>query len=348
MPQPVIVSSGRTNLRITDSDAVAFKSKYGISCKSTQVPFISVPKGSKISGIKYTDLIGYCALVINLDNGRSTYAVLGSYSNSTSGWTTVSYKVSESLGFTKGQANPHTSPNGNFTILLFLDRKPSWSKSISMITQINNVGNEVSKGYSYTELSGTAANILKNGNVNLDAINEYIITIDRNTKTAINYDSMKELGVVGVMIEAGKLFDATHSKVKFRNPKLDGQVSTAVRSNLPFAWYSEVCARNTQEALQEMYQLSFIIRKYPPILGVWLKLNLVKSKSINDSILKTYQDELVKLGLKNRIGLYVNKSQLNQISWDKFCNDWYLWYIDHVDNITEINNLLTPEFFVVK
>lgn len=348
MPQPVIVSSGKTNLHITENYAVAFKSKYGITCESTQVPFISVPKGCTISGIRYTDLIGYCAIIINLDNGKSTYAVIGSYTNSTNGWTTVSYRVSESLGFTRGQANSKLSPAGNFTVLLFLDNKPNWSKSYSMATQINTEGEKASKGYSYNEPANTAANLVVNGTVNLDSIDEYMITIDRNTRSNINYSYMSELGVVGVLIEAGKLFDSTHSKVSFRNPELDKQVANAIRSNVPFAWYSEVSARNVQEALQEMYQLSFIVRKYPPVLGVWLKLNLVKSKTINDNILKTYQDELINLGLKNKIGLYATKSQLNQISWDKFYNDWYLWYVDIVDDISEINQLLTPEFFVVK
>ena len=206
----------------------------------------------------------------------------------------------------------------------------------------------------YIDIDGdnsNAANVAMSGepvSVQIDytKLSSYIVTVDRNTVNT-NYNALKNIGMVGIMIEAGRLYSSSHTQLNYRNPKLDDQARAASKFNVPFALYSEVRAQSIDEAKKELYELSFCIKKYPPLLGVWLKLFLTKAKSINNSILDTYYNELVKLGLKDRIGLYVTESQLNQIDWTKYQNKWYLWLNRHVKSLDEINQLLTPEFFII-
>ena len=204
-------------------------------------------------------------------------------------------------------------------------------------------------------LSGTAAvnaytaattGFVDRSIINYEYLDPYIITIDRNSPD-INYSRMKDVGVVGAMIEAGYLYDSIHSEVSYNNPKLKSQVQACVDADIPFALYCDVKARSVAEAKRELYYLAFCIRLYPPALGVWLHLQLVKSQSINNSIIDTYYEELVRLGLKDRVGFYVTRSELQAIDWDKYKDTWYLWWNFHIDNISDINQLMVPQFFVL-
>jgi len=177
-------------------------------------------------------------------------------------------------------------------------------------------------------------------------ITPYIITIDRNTGY-VNYTEMKKLGVIGVMIEAGSLFDVTHREVSFRNPKLDEQYRTAKKNDLPVALYIDVRSRSVAEANRELYELELTLRRYPPELGIWLRIGLAMTKATNDNIITTYQNRLLTLGFKGRMGVYATPTQLKQISWNKFYNDWYLWLNEHVSNTNVLDNILTPDFFIV-
>lgn len=188
--------------------------------------------------------------------------------------------------------------------------------------------------------------LIDRSSINYNYLDPYIITINRNSPD-INYSRMQDVGVVGVMIEAGYLYDAIHNEVSYNNPKLKSQVQACVDADIPFALYCDVKARSVAEAKRELYYLSFCIRLYPPALGVWLHLQLVKSVSINNSIIDTYYDELVRLGLKDRIGFYVTKSELDMIDWDKYKDTWYLWWNSHISNVSDINQLLVPQFFVL-
>lgn len=206
--------------------------------------------------------------------------------------------------------------------------RPNWS----------NVGGSLSGLPSF----GLSASI----SVDYNQLTPYIITIDRYTKS-IKYKELKEMGVSGVMIEAGRLYSNSHKEQSYRNPKLDEQVRAASDADVPFALYTDVRARSVEEGRKELYELSFCIRRYPPALGVWLYLNLSKSKSENNKIIDLYYKELVALGLKNKIGFYTTKEQLDKIDWKKYSEEWYLWINKHVSRIDDMNQLLTPEFFVV-
>lgn len=176
----------------------------------------------------------------------------------------------------------------------------------------------------------------------------YIATIDRDCKE-IDYDKLKEMKVVALMIEGGYLYDKSHMVVsRYRNPQIDDQVKNAKDHQLPYALYADVRARNVDEAKAELHELQFLIQKYTPPLGCWLTFSFKEEeKEKNDSIIKVYKEKLHKLGLVGKIGFYVNRDQLNTISWDEWQEEFYWWMVEDVSDIAEVEQLLYPEFFML-
>lgn len=185
--------------------------------------------------------------------------------------------------------------------------------------------------------------------INYDQITPYIVTLSRNV-TGFDSAKFKKFGGVGVVIEAGYLFDSSHTRVsKTRNPNIAKQADFIANSDLGFGMYWTARARTVEEVDEEMDELSYLIYKYPPNIGMWLKLDLTRTKAINDSIIKQYQKRLVNLGLKGKIGFYNKQSQLSKISWKDFCKDWLFWDTNHVAEL-DLNNIkenITPAMFEV-
>lgn len=181
-----------------------------------------------------------------------------------------------------------------------------------------------------------------------EKLNPLIVTIDRNSIVNIDFDTLKKNDVVGVMIEAGYLYNSNHIKQsRYRNPRIDDQVKAVNRAGLSYALYAITRAKTTTEAKEELVELSFVINKYPPLLGVWIDIDLKSSIAINDRIVNTYKDYLVGLGLKSKIGIYATKSQLSKITWTKHCNDWSLWWVSHTKDMKIIDEVWSPEFFML-
>ena len=80
---------------------------------------------------------------------------------------------------------------------------------------------------------------------------------------------------------------------------------------------------------------------------MWFHLQLIMSKETNNKIVDRYYKEMVRLGLKDRIGFYVTEDELKQLTWEDYYEDWYLWLNHHVSDIDHIDQLLTPQFFVI-
>ena len=207
----------------------------------------------------------------------------------------------------------------------------------------NTVGNSTTTYNSY--LNGMY--ITSAADVNWDYLDYYVATLDRYSPE-VNYDQLKKNNLGGVIIEAGYLYNAAHVEQYYRNPKIHEQCIAASKADVPFGLYCDCKARSVEEAKKELYQLSFCIRKYPPVLGMWVHFQLVKSKSINDSIVDYYKNYLILLGLKGMIGILATEKELETFSWkDKHEKDWELWLNKHVDSVNAIETLLTPEFFSV-
>ncbi len=177
------------------------------------------------------------------------------------------------------------------------------------------------------------------------AIKAYMTTLDRTSKK-VDYEALKEEGVIGSLIEAGYMYDTSHMVMNtFVSPTLEAQVKAAKEADIPYGLFTYTRARSITEANLELKWLRIYIQKYTPSLGVWLKLELVNDKDINDMIVGRYKTLLEASGLKGRMGFYVTRDQLSRISWDKWQDDFLLWLVDHVDNVSELDTLLDPTFF---
>jgi hypothetical protein len=178
----------------------------------------------------------------------------------------------------------------------------------------------------------------------------YVITLTRDTHSKVDYVAMKKSGVSGVVVEGGYLFELPHKRVTiFRNPLAYKQVDEALTNKLPIGWLMYGRAKTTKEAQDEIYQLSFLIRKYSPTLGVWIVMQ-INGGSIqnNDNILNTYKTELTRLGLKGKIGIQCKESFLSNITWSAHQKDWLLWTIKHVTKLSDLERLLDPAFFDIE
>lgn len=184
--------------------------------------------------------------------------------------------------------------------------------------------------------------------LNPQIVNTYIATVDRST-TVKDFTKFSDNNITGVVIEAGYLFTSNHSKVSmFKNPKLDDQVHLASQAMLPYGFYFVARGRNTDEIREEIYQLSFILRKYPTQLGLWLVIDLTAIKTKNDELLDDYYKRLLDLGLYRQLGLYVTENQLRTINWSKHQDEWWLWINKHYQTDSEFNDVVTPYIFDVE
>lgn len=204
-----------------------------------------------------------------------------------------------------------------------------------------------SEQYTGSMDSLTSFNFAMTGNIQPDVskINAYVVSVDRNTDS-IDSNKLQSLKVIGLFAEAGYLYDVSHMMMPtYVNPKLNAQIEAAKSAEIPYGLVPIVRARNVQEATEELRWLRIYIQKYVPPLGVWLKLDLVGSVAMNDMIIEKYQDILWRSGLKGKIGFYVTRDQLSKVSWDKWQETFYLWLVDHISDMSEMEQLLTPEFF---
>ena len=183
--------------------------------------------------------------------------------------------------------------------------------------------------------------------VDYTKLTPYVITVDRSVKE-LDFSSLKSSGVVAICAEAGAMHDSAHVKYeRFRNPNLDTIINGAKKNSLPYALYVEITGRTQDEADAEAYQIKLAVQKYAPQLGIWLKPSFTYAKSANDDLLQRYYTVLTRAGMTGKIGLYCSTKQLEKISWaDKWCNVLYFWMNDHVSSISELDGLLTPEFFM--
>lgn len=192
---------------------------------------------------------------------------------------------------------------------------------------------------------GTYKNIV--ASIDHTLLKPYVLTVDRNS-AELTYTYLQNKGVSGVVIEAGYLYTSSHTKVTpFRSPKVEQQIKAVSEAGLPFGFYFNAAAKNAAEARAEIYELSFIIRRWPPKLGVWITHDFKLSSINNTIVLDEYYERLVALGLISAIGLYVTSDQLSRIDWKTHQNRWFLWIKKHVDDLSEVDSLLQPEFFDV-
>lgn len=229
------------------------------------------------------------------------------------------------------------------------------SKTDYICNEVNKLIGTPDSVYSTSELSvlsPTAYDYALYGVTNVEPdyreISSYIITLDRNSPN-VDFNRLKDIGVVAVLIEEGSLYDVTHKENSvYVSPKLDTQVRQAIEGKIPYGFFTDVKAQSIAEANRELSWLRIYTSKYVPPLGIWLNLHLTKSRSTNDSIIARYKEVLDAAGFHGKMGFYVTRQQLNQITWSKWKADFLLLLIDHINHISEIETLLTPEFFMLE
>lgn len=182
--------------------------------------------------------------------------------------------------------------------------------------------------------------------INVDAIHPYIVRPDASVKK-LDMTKLKNNGVVAGMAYAGCYFDTVHStRSKYESVNLGSQIGYFDSVNMPYALWCRMRGRSTSEIKSELSELYYVISKYPPKLGIWVKIETGKSKSLNNIFLKQYYEEFVKWGLKDKCGIFATKSDMSKFSWSDFQDRYYLWMIDRVSSTSEFDNvLLDPSFF---
>lgn len=204
----------------------------------------------------------------------------------------------------------------------------------------NDVNSRLANGESYG--SGEFAGV--NLHVDYQEFSPYIVTLNRDSKP--NYKSFTTLNMLGALLEAGYRYTSSHRKTDtFDNPNLEAQVKEIDKLQLSYGLYTICRAKDVLQAKEEMYYFSFPIRRHPPAMGVWLVLETGNNKHTNNLLLNRYKQDLIRLGFKNKMGIICNRRMLDYIDWDTYQNDFYLWLVDHVDDVDEFDRLLDPEFF---
>jgi hypothetical protein len=210
---------------------------------------------------------------------------------------------------------------------------------------VQSVGDILSESANVTAAEYATAGTTVSVEPNYKEIQSYMITLDRTSKT-VDYEALRDIGVVGTMLEVGYMYDQSHMEVStFLSPALASQVAASKEADMPYALFTYTRARNIKEANLELKWLRIYIQKYVPPLGVWLKLELANDISMNDMIVDRYKTLLEASGLKGKIGFYVTRQQLAKITWSKWQEDFLLWLVDYVDNVDEFEKLLDPTFF---
>lgn len=163
----------------------------------------------------------------------------------------------------------------------------------------------------------------------------------------VDYAMMKQLGVVGVMLDAGQRFNENHELVEYRTATIYKQTLEVNYANLPHAYIYTTRARSSQDVKEEARWFYYVVSKYPPKLGVWLHCRFDKASSSDaQSFVDEWYNYFVKWGLKSKCGLYATKKQASKIGWPAQCAYMPLWLEgEFSDSVCPDEELLTPSFF---
>lgn len=212
---------------------------------------------------------------------------------------------------------------------------------------------EIGDVFEYTTSEGGGVVSDPNEVINAEAINALIVSIDPTVEPKdIDYEKMMSNHVSGVMFKAGAFFDSEHKIYTYsRNVNLAAQVNSAVQAGIRFGLFFDVRAKTVDEAKLECEQLYYAVSKYPPALGLWLRLKFEETnKKKNNKIMDYYVEEMSRWGLIFGSGIYCTKKELEKIDWDKYQDNFYLWYVNRFTSESEFEQLkkvLSPEFFVI-
>ena len=184
-----------------------------------------------------------------------------------------------------------------------------------------------------------------------NSVTPYLLTIDRLSKIppASVIQSQK---ISGAIVEVSDYFDfITHARQKDAvNPNLVQQLKTLNQLNLPYGFYLTLRSRTVAEVDAELaYFFSIISGMYPKV-GIWVRCHFYHVLKADNNVLINRCFEIFKArGFANQIGLYLNESNFNKITWENYAANWLLWLDKPITTSTELQYLLvdgiTPEGF---
>ena len=197
-----------------------------------------------------------------------------------------------------------------------------------------------------SRLSG-GINLVESLNLNPTNFDPYVVMFGRGAD--VNYKHLVNLGVVSAIVEAGYRFDSKGKRTqKFDNPDLEKQLSKLESSKIEYGLYTVCRAKTVADAKTEIDYFQYQLYRHPPKFGAWLDISSFgNSKKLNDSLLTQYNTSLSDLGFSGRMGLICPRTTLKSISWDKWQDEFYLYLVDHVSDLSVLDNLLDPSLFDV-
>lgn len=173
----------------------------------------------------------------------------------------------------------------------------------------------------------------------------YLVTISASDR--INIDKFKSAGVAGVVVKAGSYFNQLHKVTDNIPAGLDKNLKFLEDNSYPFGLMFDIRSRNVSEVSQEMSMITSVVSNRSVTLGIWFNFYPLPSrkKNVNLNILSELYDQMSKIGYAKQCGLYSSKMNLSKLDWSKLCYNWYLWIDNPVENIQELYQTITPDFF---
>lgn len=323
-------------------------------------------------GEKGTNYLGCFGIIRDNKKQKNVAAICFDSAGGTRGpnyWNEVSIKVGATFGYSFEEFNGAYAPaavDGSFSIWVDKSYKPDLSSCNGDYNKIQPLLDKIASeryGKDWQVVEGSTAfgaatsgdysssfgGMITQDQIKVDYLQHKVMVLSRKSPD-VNFDKAKENNVSAVMVEAGFLYDTNRKEVdSYKNPKVRKQCVSANDADIPFGLWCESRAKTEEEALKEIYQLSFVIRNYPPVLGMWIHFNWYTSKKkTNDKIVKVYQREMKRLGLLKRIGIIASKKELEKISWSEtHYENWILWLVEHVSDASKVDGLLDPSMFTI-
>ena len=342
-------------------DGVAIDGMWGLKYPSDVVPGFVSPD---------TRCLGHLGLIHDNRKNKTIAALCwdsagGKYGSNY--WNEVSVQAGWSLGYKPEEWHGETGPAGgvDFTIMVDTDYKPDLSSCNGDYYKIEPLLRELAVqrygadyeiaevntafGAAYTgDYTGSYGGLISKDQLNIDYLQHKVMVLNRNSPE-VDFKAAKENNVSAVIVEAGFLYDKNGKEAaNYKNPKVRQQCISANNNDIPFGLWCESRAKDETSALAEIAQLAYIIRNYPPVLGMWVHFNFTKNKTSNDKIIAVYQREMKRLGLLKRIGIIASKDELEKISWsEKHYKNWILWLVEHTDDASKVDDLLDPSMFTI-
>jgi len=183
--------------------------------------------------------------------------------------------------------------------------------------------------------------------IHTDVMRPFVATLSPQFNNTLDYDRIKQARISAMAFYGGELFDVSHMQKTYENPYLARLVNDCNNAGMPFMLYVTTRARNIKEADEECKALYYVISQFPPQLGLWIKIETNNNVEINNQIIELYYKYAEKWGIKSKVGLYLDYSRLNCVTWTQFQDRFYLWLIDPTDVSTIDDELLNPELFEV-